>query len=417
MVSRKRIVLATYGSLGDLHPLIAVALELRDRGHDVIFAANASHEERVTRHGFAFHLLRPHVAPDDPVAIAYLMDLKRGPERMLRELLFPSLREMYEDLRVACEGTDLLFSGELIFAAPLLAEKTGIPWASFALAPLSFFSAYDPPVVPPYPWLAHFYRFGPGVGRFVSRFGHAITKSWIGPVLALRKELGLPEGLHPVFEGKFSPRLVIAMFSSVMATPQPDWPPNTVQTGFTFYDAGTGALTADVEAFLDAGEPPVVFTLGSAAVLDPGGFFHESIEAAKTLGIRALLVAGESQPTESVPANVHVTGYAPYSAVFARASAIVHQGGIGTTAQALRAGRPMIVVPYGFDQPDNAARLRRIGVAETIARKKYDRKRAVAALRLILNDASYTQRAATMAQQVRAEDGVRGACDALETLL
>ncbi|HEX6642721.1 MAG TPA: nucleotide disphospho-sugar-binding domain-containing protein, partial [Thermoanaerobaculia bacterium] len=98
-------------------------------------------------------------------------------------------------------------------------------------------------------------------------------------------------------------------------------------------------------------------------------------------------------------------------------SAIVHQGGIGTTAQALRAGRPMIVVPYGFDQPDNAARLRRIGVAETIARKKYDRKRAVAALRLILNDASYTQRAATIAQQVRAEDGVRGACDALETLL
>jgi rhamnosyltransferase subunit B len=408
-----RIVLSTYGSLGDLHPLIAVGLELRERGHDVVFATNLSHEERVTRHGFEFHSIRPHISPEDPAAVAYLMDLKRGPERMLRELLFPALRDMYADLREACAGADLLFAGELVYAAPMLAEKSGIAWASFALAPLSFFSAYDPPVVPPYPGLAHFYRFGPVVGRLIARFGHAVTKSWIGPVLELRKELGLPEGPHPVFEGKFSPQLVVAMFSSVMATPQPDWPPNTVQTGFTFYDAATGTLPAELEAFLDAGAPPVVFTLGSAAVLDPGAFFHESIAAAARLGIRALVIAGESQPKETPPPNVHVTGYAPYSATFARAAAIVHQGGIGTTAQALRAGKPMIVVPYGFDQPDNAARVRRLGVAETISRSKYNSDRVVAALQRILGDAAYAQRAEAVAQTVRAEDGVRAACDAL----
>ena len=351
------------------------------------------------------------------MAVAWLMDLKRGPERMLRELLFPALRDMYADLRDACAGADLLFAGELVYAAPMLAETTGIAWASFALAPLSFFSAYDPPVVPPYPWLAHFYRFGPAVGHLIARFGHAVTKSWIGPVLELRKELGLPEGPHPVFEGKFSPRLVVAMFSSVMATPQRDWPPNTVQTGFTFYDAATGALPPELEAFLAAGAPPVVFTLGSAAVLDPGAFFHESIAAAARLGIRALVIAGESRPKETPPPNVHVTGYAPYSATFARAAAIVHQGGIGTTAQALRAGKPMIVVPYGFDQPDNAARVRRLGVAETIARGKYNSARVVAALQRILGNAAYAQRAEAVAQKVRAEDGVRAACDALETLV
>jgi UDP:flavonoid glycosyltransferase YjiC (YdhE family) len=415
-MAAKRIVLSTYGSLGDLHPLIAVGLELRERGHDVVFATNFSHEERVTRHGFAFHAIRPHVSPDDPVAIAYLMDLKRGPERMLRELLFPALRDMYADLSEACAGADLLFAGELVYAAPMLAEKAGIPWASFALAPLSFFSAYDPPVVPPYPWMARFYGLGPMVGRFISRFGHAVTKSWIGPVLELRRELGLLAGPHPVFEGKFSPRLVLAMFSSVMATPQPDWPPNTKQTGFTFYDAASGALPHELEAFLDAGEPPVVFTLGSAAVLDPGAFFHESIAAAKRLGIRALLIAGESRPTEIVPPNIHVTGYAPYSATFARASAIVHQGGIGTTAQALRAGKPMIVVPYGFDQPDNAARVKRMGAGATIARQKYDSQRAVSALQQVLEDASHAQRAEAVARQVREENGVRAACDALQTL-
>jgi UDP:flavonoid glycosyltransferase YjiC (YdhE family) len=417
MFRRNRIVLSTYGSLGDLHPLIAVGLELRERGHDVVFATNFSHQERVTRHGFEFHAIRPHISPEDPAAVAYLMDLKRGPERMLRELLFPALRDMYADLRETCVGADLLFAGELVYAAPMLAEKTGIAWASFALAPLSFFSAYDPPVVPPYPWLAHFYRFGPAVGRLIARFGHAVTKSWIGPVLELRKELGLPEGPHPVFEGKFSPQLVVAMFSSLMATPQRDWPPNTVQTGFTFYDAASGALPTELEAFLEAGAPPVVFTLGSAAVHDPGAFFHESIETAARLGIRALVIAGDSPPTETPPPNVLVTGYAPYSATFARAAAIVHQGGIGTTAQALRAGKPMIVVPYGFDQPDNAARVRRLGVAETISRGKYNRTRVVAALQRILGDADYAQRAEVSAQQVRTENGARGACDALERLI
>lgn len=201
-----------------------------------------------------------------------------------------------------------------------------------------------------------------------------------------------------------------------MATPQPDWPPHTIQTGFTFYDAASGALPPELQAFLDAGAPPVVFTLGSAAVLDPGAFFHESIEAAERLGIRALVIAGDSQPKETPPPNVHVTGYAPYSATFARAAAIVHQGGIGTTAQALRAGKPMIVVPYGFDQPDNAARVRRLGVAETISRGKYNSKRVISALRRVLDDSAYTQRAELISQQVRAENGVRGACDALETL-
>ena len=90
----------------------------------------------------------------------------------------------------------------------------------------------------------------------------------------------------------------------------------------------------------------------------------------------------------------------------------MHQGGIGTTAQALRAGKPMIVVPYGFDQPDNAARVRRLGVAETISRGKYNSDRVVAALQRILGDAAYAQRAEAVAQKVRAEDGVRGACDA-----
>ena len=141
-----------------------------------------------------------------------------------------------------------------------------------------------------------------------------------------------------------SPELVLATFSSVMAAPQPDWPPQTVQTGFPFYEgeSGNAGLDPALSAFLDAGDPPLVFTLGSSAVMDAGGFYAESAEAARHLGRRALLLVGRdprNRPAK-LPAGVVAFEYAPYSQVFPRAAAIIHQGGIGTTAQALRAGRP-----------------------------------------------------------------------------
>jgi UDP:flavonoid glycosyltransferase YjiC (YdhE family) len=106
--------------------------------------------------------------------------------------------------------------------------------------------------------------------------------------------------------------------------------------------------------------------LGSSAVTQPGSFFRESIEAAAAEGFRAVMLVGPGEAaalSRTVPANVFVAGYAPYSTVMPRCAAIVHQGGIGTTAQALRSGRPMVVVPWAYDQADNAHRAQRLGVA------------------------------------------------------
>jgi UDP:flavonoid glycosyltransferase YjiC (YdhE family) len=109
--------------------------------------------------------------------------------------------------------------------------------------------------------------------------------------------------------------------------------------------------------------------------------------------------------------------YAPYAELFPRAAAIVHQGGIGTTAQAMRSGRPMLVMPYGHDQPDNAVRVARLGIARTIARRHYTPARAAAELRPLLDKPVYGQRAAAVGKALQQEDGVRAACDALEGLL
>lgn len=120
-----------------------------------------------------------------------------------------------------------------------------------------------------------------------------------------------------------------------MGTPQPDWPPNVVTTGFTFYDGNTEQpINPELQTFLDSGTPPLVFTLGSSGVNAAGNFYTESVRAAIKLNRRAVLLMGKNPPPENLPNSIFACEYAPYSEIFPRACAIVHQGGIGTTSQA-----------------------------------------------------------------------------------
>jgi UDP:flavonoid glycosyltransferase YjiC (YdhE family) len=163
-----------------------------------------------------------------------------------------------------------------------------------------------------------------------------------------------------------------------------------------------------------------VFTLGSAAVGSAGDFYEHSIEAAIRLGKRALLLIGRdpaNRPRREMPPTILAAPYAPHAAVFPRASVIVHQGGIGTTGEAMRAGRPMLVVPFGQDQPDHARRLKRLGVARSIPVELYDARRATRAINELLQDGAGVDRARAMGELVRKEAGVQNACDAIERLL
>src|SRR5262249_15866724 len=155
----------------------------------------------------------------------------------------------------------------------------------------------------------------------------------------------------------------LALFSRLLGDKQLDWPPQTVITGFPFYDQdGDAGMPAELAAFLDAGPPPIVFTLGSSAVQDAGLFYEPTIAPARQLGRRAVLLVGKdsSNRPASLPEGMLAVDYAPFSELFPQAAAIVHQGGVGTTAQAMRSGRPMLVMPYAHDQPDNAARIVRL---------------------------------------------------------
>ncbi len=427
----KRIVLSTFGSFGDVHPYIAVALELKRRGHTPVLATTEMYREKAEPLGLEFRRVRPDMPSyDEPERVAEMIEQvvnpRVGMERLLQTMILPHLEDAYEDLLAASRGADLLLTHPLPFVGPIVAEVTGVLWASSVLAPGSFLSSYDPPVPPQLPALHALMSRSRAFTRAVMWLGRKRVDSLIAPVYRLRARLGLARGGNPLFEGQHAPALVLALFSKVMAEPQPDWPPRTVVTGFPFYDRRDRAgddpaerLAPELERFLDAGEPPVVFTLGSSAVYVAKDFYTESVKAARELGVRALLLLGDerNRPGEPLPANVAAFEYAPYGELLPRARAVVHQGGVGTTGQALRSGRPTLIVPHAFDQHDNAARAARLGASRTLERPRYNARTAARELRELLAVGVYAERAAEVGRVVRAEDGARAACDAIEELL
>jgi UDP:flavonoid glycosyltransferase YjiC (YdhE family) len=162
----------------------------------------------------------------------------------------------------------------------------------------------------------------------------------------------------------------------------------------------------------------VVFTLGTSAVGAAGRFYHESAAAAARLGVRAVLLIGsfEQNRPDEPSRDVLVVDRAPHQLLFPRASAIVIHGGIGTTGQVLRSGRPVLVVPHGHDQFDNAHRVTKLGVARTLHPKRYRAPRVARGLARLLSD-DYRERAESVAATVRAEGGADAAAVALERLV
>ena len=418
-----RITLATLGSFGDLHPFLAIGLGLKARGHDVTLASCPVYAQKVAVAGLRFAPLRPDApSPEKASELAErVMDARTGTRAVMDEWTMPVLRDTYADLAAACDGADLLINHTIVFPGPLLAEKTGLPFLSAVLQPIVFFSVHDPCIPPTTPRWQGFAQLPKPLVRLAYRLGWKMTRPWLRPVDELRAELGLPPSKkHPLIEGQFSALGTLALFSSALGAPQPDWPQNTVQTGFAFYDSLEGkgeALSPELEAFLEAGEPPIVFTLGSSAVMTAGNFFEEAVKATKLLHHRAVLLTGRGQPVPpNLPGSILAVPYAPHSLLMPRGAVTVHQGGVGTTGQALRSGRPQIVVPFAHDQPDHAARVTRAGLGKTVYRDDCTAETLTAALRAVLDNPELQARCQAVGKDLQREDGIARACGAIEQL-
>ena len=411
------ILFSTFGSLGDIHPYLAVALEAKRRGHRPIIATSERYRDKIEGQGVEFRAVAPDLPSEDefgPLA-KRVMNEKHGPRFLFEEILVPALRTQYDDLLAASEDADVFISHPAALAGPLVARKTGKKWLSSVLSPISLWSRRDPGVPPTLAHLDWLRVFGPLWGRIQIEAGKAATKNWVAPILKFREEKGIEHSGHPMFGGQYSPYGTLALFSRHFCAPQPDWPLNTTATGFCFYDAvgmkpKQQGDDVNWREWMQNGPQPVVIGLGSAAVHDGIEVWEAAVRSAKRDRARVvLLTAGHFQTPEE---NVLCVPYAPYSEVFPLARRVYHQGGIGTTAQALRAGVPQVVIPFAHDQSDNAARIQRLGAGWWMKRNQLD----TLFLGEVRSRDHRAQRAREIGERIREENGPQVACECIERL-
>lgn len=422
-----RIVLCTAGSLGDLHPFLALALALKARGIQAEIATSPDYGPKVVAEGLVFHAVGPGLAELERMmgldAAALTERVATSNTFLFETMLLPHLEAGARAVAEVANGAVAIVGSTFAAGAGLAADLLDIPFVPVALQPTVVFSPFDPPVLPQAPWL----RPASGglqlaLNRATVRLVRLGTGRWTRPLDEVRVRLGLaPRGGNLVLDSLKDRALSLGLYSPLLAPVPPDAPAGFVVTGYAAYDseAGGAQTTAPgLERFLDNGPPPIVFTLGSAAVNIAGDFYGESLMAARRLGRRAVLLVGpEGNLGVADGPDAIALPYAPFSTLFPRAAAIVHQGGVGTTQQALRAGRPQVVVPFLGDQFDNAARMVRLGCGATLGRGRYRAERVAQVMDEVLANPTVAETAARLGLVASSEVGAERAAERIMGLI
>jgi rhamnosyltransferase subunit B len=411
-----RWLLTSWGSHGDLHPFLALGRGLRARGHDATLVGHPDWGAETESAGLRFvstgEPSREDFIRDHPEVLSMKWGGLVSLHTLVNRAIAPGFDHTLAALRAEAPAHDAIVAHHFTFPAPVVAELTGLPWATVSLAPGVVPSAHSLPGT-------NFGRAGRGFfargrNRFIWSAGKIITCAMVDPVVnRLRAKHGLPPVHDAIFEAH-SPVLNLQLYSGHFAPRPPDWSAEKRVAGFCYYDPPGAALAPEIEAFLDRGEPPVLFTLGSTAVQKPGAFYQGAVGALETLGLRGILLIGpEKNRPARLPVTVLCVPYCPYGLLMPRVRAVAHQCGIGTLSHTLRAGVPSVACPFAFDQPNNARRLEALGVAEVVLPHQQDARHIGRALeRLHAGDAP--ARARRLGDLIRAEDGVARACEILE---
>ena len=413
-----RIIMTPVGSGGDVHPYVSVALALQQRGHDVSMIINPYFGPLLDRVGLPFV---PIGTVDDYHTVLGHPDLWH--DRRGLHVLGGAVRrwgqEAFELLRAeAAGGAPVVVAPGLAFSARIAHETLGLPLVTMHLQPSCLLSAHEASV--PHAYLRSINRWPAPLKRLALAAGDRLADRALAPAAnALRAELGLPPVRHIVSAWWHSPQLVIGLFPDWYAPVQPDWPRQTTLTGFPLYDAADAVpLAPALDDWLSesdaAGRRPVVFVAGTGN-RQGSRFFEAGADACRRLGRPGLLLTRfPEQLPDPFPAGVRHAEYAPLSQVLPRAAAIAHHGGIGTAAEALRAGCPQLVMPMTFDQPDNAVRLTRLGVARTLWPGAVHGRAAARALDALLASDDTARACRAAARRFEGADPVTRTCELIE---
>lgn len=396
-----------------MHPFVGLGIALKKRGHRVTVVTSGFFRELIHHVGLEFIEIG---TVEEFLALIENPDVwnpRKGFELLLKHAFLPAIRPVYEIIAKHNSRETVVVSSVLMYGARIAHEKLKVPLVTVNLQPAGFWSVSDPPVMEGllFPrWLPLFAK------RFALYTIDTLLDRMLAPEInTFRKEVGLLPIKHIFSKWAHSPQKVIGLFPEWFAAPPPDWPSQTQLTGFISFDAAEEKpLPKEVLNFLEAGEPPVIFTPGTA-MLHGKQFFQASIEACKLLKRRALLLTTHTAhlPAQLPEGTAHFD-YLPFSALLPHAAALVHHGGIGTAIQALAAGIPQLVRPMNYDQPDNAARLERLGVAVSLSPAKYRGPEVTRNLEYLLSSPLVRESCQRWAEQIDFPSALQKACLAIE---
>jgi rhamnosyltransferase subunit B len=411
-----KALLITFGSFGDVFPVIGLGRALQRCGAEVTVVTNDFFATTVADAGLRFVPIGTTEQYEMITANEDLWHPRRGLELVTQAwmALTPETYRVIADRYVP--GQTLVVAGAPVFGARIAHEHLGVPLATIQLQPATFRSLHDTPrlpVMPPPQWQPRFCR------RVVYWLAdRLIDRRIAAPLNEFRSQFRLPPVRRVLRDWWLSPQLVLGLFPAWFAPPQPDWPAQSLLTGFPLYDGvQSETLPAAAREFLQAGTPPIVFTPGSA-MRHGEAFFRTAIDVCTLLHRRGLLLTryAEQLPAH-LPESVRHFEFLPMSPLLPQCAAMVHHGGIGTTAQALAAGLPQLIMPMAFDQPDNAARAVRLGVARTISRRAFQPRAAARLLAELLDHPDVARQCRAFAPQAASPQRLDSACHAILRLL
>ncbi|TWT35849.1 MurG-like transferase [Posidoniimonas corsicana] len=411
-------LLTALGSYGDVHPMIGLGAALVARGHEVEVVANPYFEQEIRTASLGFVPMGTQQQYHDMTRHPDLWRPRQSLPMIVREASLAFLREMHRELTARCRpGETVIAAHGLDLASRVVRDQGLAPVASVTFAPLSMWSRRTPPKLPiafTRPWL-------PGwVNQAQFLLGErAVLRPLIAPELnALRAELGLPPVGRLMPDWWYADACNLCLFPDWFAPPQPDWPAGTECVGFPLWDGGCHRPLSDAcQAFLDEGEPPIVFTPGSAN-RQSAELMAQAAEACRLLGRRGVLLTkfAEQLPAD-LPQGVRRFEFEPLSQLLPKCAAFVHHGGIGSSSQGLAAGTPQLIRPQAFDQQDNAARLRALGVAGELSPRRFNERTAAAALERLLGSDEVRESCRRQARRCDGQAARNRACGVLEGLL
>lgn len=428
---RGRLVMIATGSRGDVQPQVALARGLEAAGWRVRFATHRCFAPLVETAGLELFVL-----PGDsqsffsgPAGVALREKLgQRKAADWCRRYLGLFLRGFLAECTRAAEGADAVLYWPPSQVGPSLGERMGVPSIGVATYPLphcrtrAFANPFYPPPPPALERAARRVGLGGLLNAWTWRLGEPVWRDAVRAEIDRWRTTSL--GLAPLTArrereiARRTPHLL--GFSPAVLPPPRDWPEHLHVTGWWFLDlAGSWSPPEELAAFLAAGPPPVGIGFGSMTSRSPAATTGTVLEALRRSGQRAVLLSGWGGLEQSaLPDQVLLVRDAPHDWLFPRLSAVVHHGGSGTTAAALRAGIPSLVVPFGFDQDLWGRRLAGLGLApEPIPHAALTPEALAAALGRLAGDDAMRRRAADFAPVVRAEDGVARAAAVVERLV